>query len=129
MPGPKQPNLPPAPHALSPWAAQCTAWASRGSNPSSTSCWLYDLRSVILPLCASFSHPPSRVIGYWRHSEVKFWPRFHSKQLALWFNLSLMISCCSVTQSCPTPHDPVDCSMLGLPVLHYLLECARTHVH
>ena len=92
MPGPKQPNLPPAPRALLLWAAQCTAWASQGSNPSSTTCWLCDLRSVILPLCASFSHPPSRVTGYWRDSEVKFWPRFHSKQLAsLWFNLSLII--------------------------------------
>ena len=30
----------------------------------------------------------------------------------------------SVTQSCPTLCDPMDCSMLGFPVLHYLLEFA-----
>ena len=28
--------------------------------------------------------------------------------------------CCSVTQSCPTLWDPVDCSMPGFPVLHHL---------
>ena len=37
--------------------------------------------------------------------------------------------CCSVTQSCPTLCDPVDCSMLGFPVLHYLPEFAQIQVH
>ena len=37
--------------------------------------------------------------------------------------------CCSVAQSCPTSCDPVDCSMPGFPVLHYLPEFAQTHVH
>ena len=36
--------------------------------------------------------------------------------------------CCSVTQLCPTFCDPVDCSMLALPVLHHLLEFAQIHV-
>ena len=35
----------------------------------------------------------------------------------------------SVTQSCLTLCDPKDCSMPGLPVLHYLPELAQTHVH
>ena len=35
----------------------------------------------------------------------------------------------SVTQSCLTYLDPMDCSMLGLPVHHWLLELAQTHVH
>ena len=35
----------------------------------------------------------------------------------------------SVTQSCPTPCDPIDCSVPGLPVHHQLLEFAQTHVH
>ena len=34
-----------------------------------------------------------------------------------------------VVQSCPTLCDPMDCSMPGFPVLHYLLEFAQTHVH
>ena len=35
----------------------------------------------------------------------------------------------SVTQSCPTLCDPVNCSMPGLPVHHQLLEFTQTHVH
>ena len=37
--------------------------------------------------------------------------------------------CCSITQSCLTLCDPMDCSTLGLPVHHQLLELAQTHVH
>ena len=35
----------------------------------------------------------------------------------------------SVTQSCPTLCDPMDCSMPGLPVHHQLLKLTQTHVH
>ena len=35
----------------------------------------------------------------------------------------------SVTQSCPTLCDPMNCSMPGLPVHHQLLEFTQTHVH
>ena len=35
----------------------------------------------------------------------------------------------SVTQSCPTLCNPMDCSTPGLPVYHQLLELAQTHVH
>ena len=38
-------------------------------------------------------------------------------------------SCCSVTQSCLTLCDPMDCSMAGLPVSHHLPEFAQVHVH
>ena len=34
-----------------------------------------------------------------------------------------------VTQLCPTLCDPMDCSMPGFPVLHYLPEFAQIHVH
>ena len=34
----------------------------------------------------------------------------------------------SVTQSCPTLCDPMDCSMPGFPVHHQLSELAQTHV-
>ena len=37
--------------------------------------------------------------------------------------------CCSVSRSCLTLCDLVDCSTLGFPVLRYLLEFAQTHVH
>ena len=35
----------------------------------------------------------------------------------------------SVTQSCPTVCDPIDCSMSGLPVHHQLPEFSQAHVH
>ena len=37
-------------------------------------------------------------------------------------------SCCSVAQSCSVLCNPMDCSMLGFPVLHYFPEFARNHV-
>ena len=35
---------------------------------------------------------------------------------------------CSVTKSRLTIWDPMDCSMSGFPILHYLPEFAQTHV-
>ena len=34
----------------------------------------------------------------------------------------------SVTQTCPTLCNPMDCSMLGFPFYHQLLKLAETHV-
>ena len=42
---------------------------------------------------------------------------------------SLKVQFSSVTQSCPTLCDPMDCSMPGLPAHHQLPESAQTHVH
>ena len=39
------------------------------------------------------------------------------------------ISCCSVTNSCPTLHNPMDCSVSGFPAPHYLPEFVQVHVH
>ena len=36
---------------------------------------------------------------------------------------------CSVTKSCLTLCNPMDCSMPGFPVLHCFLEFAQIHVH
>ena len=47
-----------------------------------------------------------------------------------WYNWSTngrMFS--SVTQSCPSLCDPMNCSLPGLPVHHQLPELAQTHVH
>ena len=35
----------------------------------------------------------------------------------------------SISQSCPTLCDPIDCSMPSFPVHHQLSELAQTHVH
>ena len=45
----------------------------------------------------------------------------HCKSTTVQFN--------SVTQSCPTLWDAMDCSMPGLPVHHQLPEFTHTHVH
>ena len=41
----------------------------------------------------------------------------------------MIIEFSSVTQSCLTLCDPIDCSTPGLPVHHQLLEFTQTHVH
>ena len=43
--------------------------------------------------------------------------------------LCLSVQFSSVVHSCPTLSDHMDCSMLGLPVHHQLLELTQTHVH
>ena len=41
----------------------------------------------------------------------------------------LSVQFSSVTQSCPTLCDPMNCSMPGLPVHHQLPDFTQTHVH
>ena len=49
--------------------------------------------------------------------------------IAINFNGSVPFICfCSVTQTCPTLCNPMDCSTPGFPVLHNLPEFAQTHV-
>ena len=50
---------------------------------------------------------------------------FISNNLIINYNQSVS----SVSQSCLTLCDPMDCSMPGFPVHHQLLELAQTHVH
>ena len=73
----------------------------------------------ILRLCHSFKGcilPPSCLnLGHLR--ELLSFPVY----------LSCIFS--SVAQSCPTPCDPMNRSMPGLPVYHQLPEFTQTHVH
>ena len=65
-----------------------------------------------------------------------FWNQFLCKSLCpvkpgflhLW-NRDNNCSVQSVTQSCPTLWDPMDCSTPGFPVHHQLPEPTQTHVH
>ena len=62
-----------------------------------------------------------------------FWISFplRSPQSTEWSSLCSTVGfhCCSVPKSCLTLCDPMDCSMPGFPVLQFLLEFAKTHVH
>ena len=43
--------------------------------------------------------------------------------------LKCSVQLCSVTQSCLTLYNPMDCSTPGFPVHHQLPKFAQTHVH
>ena len=57
-----------------------------------------------------------------------FWFSFPS-WLAMLSTFSGSVQFSSVTQSCPTFYDPMDCSMPGFPVYHQLLEHTQTLFH
>ena len=43
--------------------------------------------------------------------------------------VAVLYCCCSVSKSCLTLYDPMDFSILGFPVLHYLPEFVPSHAH
>ena len=47
----------------------------------------------------------------------------------IFIHIHIFIVCCSASKLCPTLCDPLDCSMSGFSVLHYLLVFAQIHVH
>ena len=61
-------------------------------------------------------------------------------QHSLWWHMQTSLTICYQSSmiivvvfiqslSCVQLCDPMDCSMLGFPVLHHLLELTQTHVH
>ena len=54
--------------------------------------------------------------------------KFQDWILFIWIHWALWF-CCSVTQLCLTLCNPMNCSMPGFPVLHYLPEFTQTHVY
>ena len=63
--------------------------------------------------------------------EENFPRSLSSRHVYSWSSGSFVVfvHCCSVTKSCPTLWDTMDCSIQGFPVLHYLPELAQTHFH
>ena len=60
--------------------------------------------------------------------------RIKSGSLSWWWSwaqscMYTAVQFSSVTQSCPTPCNPMDCSTPDLPVHHQLPEFTQTHVH
>ena len=76
---------------------------------------------LVTPWSAAYQASPS--MGF---SRQEYWsgvplPSPGLTISSVWFS--------SVTQSCPTLCDPMNCSTLGLPVHHQLPEFTETHVH
>ena len=76
--------------------------------------WTSYLR--VFMLGASPKHPGKNILCSPRFCPLKSFRYFYC-----W--------CCSVAQSCLTPCNPMDHSMLGFPVLRHLLESVQIHVH
>ena len=60
---------------------------------------------------------------------VSFWNMVFSGYMPRSRIVGSSVQFSSVTQSCPTICDPMDCSMPGLPDHHQLPEITQTHVH
>ena len=64
-----------------------------------------------------------------------FWHAIEKKTISPWegqewqIDGDRLVQFSSVTQSCPTLCDPMDCSTPGFPIHHQLPELAQTHVH
>ena len=54
---------------------------------------------------------------------------WHKNHIVLEISMAFPRRCCSITQSCLTLCNPMDCSTLGFPVLHYLTDFVQTHAH
>ena len=68
--------------------------------------------------------------GLLHYRQILSYQGSHLYRKKMWIGSFLIYCCCcSVTQSCPTFWDPMDCSMPGFPVLHQLLDLSQTHVH
>ena len=65
------------------------------------------------------------------HRVAKSWIQLKwlSPRVCVYIYLYLYLYLRSVTQSCPTLCDPMNCSTPGLPVHHQLQEFTQTHVH
>ena len=59
-----------------------------------------------------------------RHRELKWFTREYQ-----WQSLKIENQFSSITQSCPTLCDSMDCSTPDFPVYHQFPELAQTHVH
>ena len=77
-------------------------------------------QSHIFPFLRKTLHKVEKVV-------LKHFPflLFHFSTVCVWS----LCCCCWVAKSCLALCDPMDCSIPGSSVLHYLLELAQIHVH
>ena len=92
----------------------------------SNSLWSHGLCS---PLGSSeHGDSPGKITGVGCHAlfQVQLHMNLQLSQSKMWFKVCYWIS--SLTQSCPTLCDPMDCTTPGFPVHHQLPELTQTHV-
>ena len=93
-------------------------WTASGSMINALITCSHSILAVILwdnIIFIPFCWPETEI---WRVGKKKMFP----------FSVRVCFRC-SVTQSCSTLCDPMDCSMLGLSVPHCLSKFAEVHVH
>ena len=97
---------------------------------SSSFCSILYFPNILLILSAStcliFMSSSSFIIPFFKKESILV--LFHEWNVYFYLSIN-SVQFCSVTQSCPTLCDPMDCSTPGLPVHHQLLEFTQTHVH
>ena len=97
---------------------------TRVRKPSSNSTYSY-LRSRKLIILNLIFFPRWKLL-----SSLIFYDSSRTYEFALlWSGIRLKVQFNSVTHSCPTLCDPMDCSMPGLTVHHQLPKFSQTHVH
>ena len=130
------------------FALQFCCWCKEGVWLVAQCChWCFGQHSH--PRAFSLSPPLDLSYDFWHAVSSRYYPR---SQACLWWLMSSnspgtaclvptkvllreescfysLLCCCSLVQSCPTLCNPMDYSMPGSPVLHYLLEFAQIHVH
>ena len=65
----------------------------------------------------------------WGHKELDTTEWLNNNNIYIKYSEISCCCCFSLTESCPTLCDPMDCTTPGFPVLHHLPEFAQTHVH
>ena len=103
------------PDRLKPTRFLCP-WYSLGKN-SEVGC--HALLQGIFP--TQGSNPQLLYLLHWQVGSLTLVPPGKPHERRIW-------SCCSVTKLCLTPCNPMNCSMPGFAILHYLLEFAQAHV-
>ena len=69
-----------------------------------------------------------RILNQLSHWGSLRWMLIRLNVVIIWPCIQIL-SHYSFVKSCPTLRDPMDCSIPGFPVLHYLPESAQTHEH
>ena len=103
-----------APHCSLNGLAPCIEEPCRTSKGPSQALWPNVVDPSLLVLLA--------VSTAWTREQGLLRP--HESQAV---HTSAHCCCCSLTKSCSTRHDPINCSVPGFPVPHHLLEFAQVH--